>query len=270
MSLSNNFKIAAIYSPAIVGLVGSVVAAGGSLASTLIVLAAPLIGAHLYIKKLDADDERLKLVKPPARLQESLDKLQARVTEKKDVSIHMALNKEDIDTEHVAATEIVIGKDAYRRRSAEEMEFTIAHELGHVYYPKKSFVRNVETVGQSLAHSLSVWPYAATIITLDRGLIASLSYTCIHASAVIAQNLISKALTRREEYACDRFGVMLTGNPEAAIQSFERDREETRLAGKKDWFNPLSTHPADWQRIRAIERMAEQKSQASSLAPVTP
>ena len=268
MSLRNKFVMAALCSPALAGLVGSAMAAGGSLTSTVVVLATPFIGAHIFIKKQDAEEARLKLTKPPARLQKTLDKLQGRVADKKDVTIRMALNKENLDDESVAATEIVVGKNIYKKRADDEMEFTVAHELGHVYYPQKSLVKNVETVGQSLAHSLSAWPYAATIITLEKGLAASLSYTCVHLSAVIAQNLISRALVRREEYACDRFGVMLTGNPEAAIRSFESDLEDTRLAGKKDWFNPLSSHPTDSQRIRAIERLSERKSQASSLAPV--
>jgi len=152
----------------------------------------------------------------------------------------------------------------------EEMEGVLSHEIGHI--------RNrdvlVSTVAATLAGAIS---YIAQIgyFSLygggdERGAGNIIALVLIVVFAPIAALMIRMAISRSREYRADRYGAVLTKNPEGLASALRKISEiakhEPMKAGSSatshmwivnpfrgDWFTGLfATHPPLEQRIRRL------------------
>ena len=152
----------------------------------------------------------------------------------------------------------------------EEMEGVLSHEIGHI--------RNrdvlVSTVAATLAGAIS---YIAQIgyFSLygggdERGAGNIIALVLIVVFAPIAALMIRLAISRSREYRADRYGAVLTKNPEGLASALRKISEiakhEPMKAGSSatshmwivnpfrgDWFTGLfATHPPLEQRIRRL------------------
>lgn len=250
--------MAALLSPTALGLTAGILAAGTSLASIAAAIAVPVVGGMLHLKSLRDETAALELVDPPPFMCAIFEKMQNRLADKKPLTIRMAVNEQDRSDEYLLdKKDIIIGEDVVRRIPADELEFDIAHEIGHAHYPHEAMHTNARTAMYILHDSLSLKAMLVPvgIMAIDKGAVGALGFVCAYVGALVAQALVVKDLSRREEYACDEFAVRLTGNTGAAIRSLERDMNEHDKKDIRNWIPVLDTHPTSRQRIRAIEAM---------------
>lgn len=74
---------------------------------------------------------------------------------------------------------------------------------------------------------------------------------------VMVPVLIRRAISRRLEFRCDRAGLMLTRNPDAARRALTNLYEMTQVPPSRGWLIELfMSHPSLDRRLRALERSA--------------
>jgi heat shock protein HtpX len=155
----------------------------------------------------------------------------------------------------------------------EEMEGVLSHELGHI--ANRDIL--VSTVAATLAGAIS---YIAQIgyFSLygggdERGAGSIIGIILIVIFAPLAALMIRMAISRSHEYKADRYGAMLTKNPEglaSALRKIEGMARQHPMQGgssatshlwivnpfRGNWFtNMFSTHPPMEQRIRRLMAM---------------
>ncbi len=134
--------------------------------------------------------------------------------------------------------------------SSAELDSVIAHELGHLKArhgrKKLLLIATVFVVGALIAYLLP-----ATSIPF-RPLFDIL--------IVFVPILMLCSLSRRFEYAADRFSVDFTRNPDAAVQSLTNLHRITETPTHFDrLIEPFMTHPSLTRRIRAIREEWDQR-----------
>jgi heat shock protein HtpX len=151
-----------------------------------------------------------------------------------------------------------------------EMEGVISHEIGHI--TNRDIL--VSTVAATLAGAIS---YIAQIGYFsmygggdERGGAGIIGLILIVIFAPLAALMIRMAISRSAEYKADRYGVLLTKNPEglvSALRKISAIAEQHPMRGGSsatshmwivnpfhgNWFtNMFSTHPPMEQRIRRL------------------
>jgi heat shock protein HtpX len=192
------------------------------------------------------------------------------------------------DPEHAA---VAVTTGLLHILSREEVAAVIAHELAHV--------RNRDTLTMTITATL-----AGAISMLAQfglffggghrenngfGLIGTLAMVIL---APLAAMLVQMAISRTREYAADRLGGMILGNPAAlasalakisgAAQHVENPTAERNpatahlfivnpLTGGHGWDNLFATHPAPENRIAALRELAaEMGHRLGGLSPRQP
>jgi STE24 endopeptidase len=151
---------------------------------------------------------------------------------------------------------IVLGDTLIEAFPEEEIEFVVAHELGH--YVTKDTWRSI-AIGEALAALLFL--IAALSTASDTGdelrdrplLIARLYATMMLAGQVLRPLLFG--FSRSREWAADRFALETTGDARAGASAFRRLRDQN-LADEDPpaWYEFFfSSHPSLKERIAALE-----------------
>jgi STE24 endopeptidase len=153
---------------------------------------------------------------------------------------------------------IVIGDTLLDNFTDDEIEFVVAHELGH--YVAKDTWRMI-ALGQAVA--LTTFAFANTMLPPQRRdddrpiTIARLMLWIQVASQVLRPALF--AFSRSREWAADRFALEATGAPAAGAAAFRRLRDQNLAEDEQPaWYEFLfGSHPPLRARIEALERAAE-------------
>jgi len=161
---------------------------------------------------------------------------------------------------------IVLGDTLIEAFPENEVEFVVAHELGH--YVSKDTWRTIG-VGEALAVTLFL---AANAFTArgereelwDRPILLARLYATM-TLAIQALRPLLLAFSRSREWAADRFALETTGDASAGAAAFRRLRDQN-LADEDPpkWYEFFfSSHPSLKARIEALER-------STGASPATP
>jgi STE24 endopeptidase len=149
---------------------------------------------------------------------------------------------------------IVIGDTLLASFGDDEIEFVVAHELGH--YVHRDVWRSV-AVG-TLASGLMLFVAGALARRAPDeppGNLDALARLFFYVNVVgLALGPPLAALSRSREWAADRFAVGATAEPEAGARAFTRLRERNLAEDEQPrWMELLfSSHPSLGARIRAL------------------
>jgi heat shock protein HtpX len=164
--------------------------------------------------------------------------------------------------------------EGLRGLTEQEMEGVLSHEIGHIN--NRDIL--VSSIAATLAGAIS---YVAQIgyFSLygrdERGSGSIIGLILIVVFAPLAALLIRMAISRSMEYRADRYGALLTKNPEGLASALRKISEMAKhepLQGSSatshlwivnpfsgSWFtNMFSTHPPLEQRIRRLKSMEGQ------------
>jgi heat shock protein HtpX len=171
------------------------------------------------------------------------------------------------DPQHAA---VAVTEGIMRSLRQEELEGVIAHELAHI----KNRDILIGSVAATIAGAINMLYYFGLFFggsdDDDGSPIASLLMIII---APIAAMLIQMAISRSREFAADRGGAEIAGNPlglASALENLERGVQRIPMQANPTSahmfiVNPLrgggiaslfSTHPSTAERIRRLREMA--------------
>jgi len=162
--------------------------------------------------------------------------------------------------------------EGLRSLNDQEMEGVLSHELGHI--ANRDIL--VSTIAATLAGAIS---YLAQIGYFsiyggsdNRGSAGIIGLILVVIFAPLAALMIRMAISRSREYKADRYGALLTKNPEGLASALRKISEVAKhqpMRGssatshmwivnpfQSGWFvNMFSTHPSIEQRIRRLKEM---------------
>jgi STE24 endopeptidase len=152
---------------------------------------------------------------------------------------------------------IVVGDTLTEHFPEDEIEFVVAHEIGH--YVSKDTWRMI-AVGQVCATLLlfaayyTVAPAQRAVPSDDARHIARIQFWATLFSQAMRPAL--SAFARSREWAADRFAVDALHAPATGASAFRRLRDQNLAQDEQPaWFEFwFSTHPSLKQRIAALER----------------
>jgi Zn-dependent protease with chaperone function len=150
---------------------------------------------------------------------------------------------------------IVIGDTLLEHFDDDEIEFVVAHELGH--YVHGDVWRSV-ALGTGASAVLLFGAGALSSHDGEQSLanVATLARFLFFADAIgLLLGPALAAVSRSREWAADRFAVSATHAPEAGVRAFGRLRERNLAEDEQPlWMEVLfSSHPSLLARIRALE-----------------
>jgi STE24 endopeptidase len=151
---------------------------------------------------------------------------------------------------------IVLGDTLIQAFPEDEIEFVVAHELGH--YVSKDTWRSI-AFGEAVTTALFLIANAATPASerkelRDRPLLLIRLYAAMLASAQVLRPLLL-AFSRSREWAADRFALAATQDAPAGARAFRRLRDQN-LADEDppSWYEFFfASHPSLRARIRALQ-----------------
>jgi heat shock protein HtpX len=164
----------------------------------------------------------------------------------------------------------------------EEVAGVVAHELAHI----KNRDTLIMTITATIAGAISMLAQFGMFFSGNRnnnhgfGLIGTLAMVIL---APLAAMLVQMAISRTREYAADRLGGMIVGQPLVLASALARISNtaahipnETAeqnpatahlfiinpLTGGHGWDNLFATHPATENRIAALQQLAAEMGQS--------
>jgi len=155
---------------------------------------------------------------------------------------------------------IVLGDTLVEHFTPDEIEFVVAHELGH--YVSHDTWRMI-ALAQALATTLFFTAYA--VISKEqrerlreRPLLLSRIYATMAVGTQALRPLLL-AFTRSREWTADRFAVAATGEPRWGVDAFRRLRDQNLAEDDvPGWYAIFfSSHPSLGERIGALETAAK-------------
>jgi STE24 endopeptidase len=151
---------------------------------------------------------------------------------------------------------IVVGDTLVEGFEPEEIEFVVAHELGHYIHRDTWKLVAIGTLGGIAVLALAD---AAVPRNIPRGETAWMMQMLFYATlfSTLGGPLVA-ALARRVEWDADAFALEATEKPAWGIAAFTRLREKNLAEAEQPaWMELLfSTHPSLKRRIAALERAA--------------
>lgn len=156
---------------------------------------------------------------------------------------------------------IVVGDTLVDNFTPGEIEFVVAHELGH--YLSKDTWRMI-AVGE-LTAAVTLFGSFLTIGTMKpKQIRRARALAKIQFAALAIAHLLRPAISaysRSREWAADRFAVSATGTPIIGAAAFRRLRDQNLAEDEQPaWYEFLfSTHPSLRARIAALENAAAKK-----------
>jgi STE24 endopeptidase len=155
---------------------------------------------------------------------------------------------------------IVVGDTLIEHFPEEEIEFVVAHELGH--YVSRDTWRMI-AMGQIAATAILFGAYTAENSRVVRQahhdeLVDTRQLTRIQLWATLLSQVLRPAISafaRSREWAADRFALQTTQAPATGASAFRRLRDQNLAEDEQPaWFEFLfSTHPSLKARIAALE-----------------
>ncbi|MDH2909248.1 MAG: M48 family metallopeptidase [Candidatus Eremiobacteraeota bacterium] len=159
---------------------------------------------------------------------------------------------------------IVIGDTLLDNFTPEEIEFVVAHELGHyVAHDTYRLMAAAEAlVTASLLFAATLPENRDTAMRERPRFLAQISARVALASTLL-RPLVLK-LTRDRERAADRFAVAATGAPAWGVAAFERLAEQNLAETESPrWYEILfASHPSLRERIAALRGAAEERARS--------
>ncbi|HEV3154197.1 MAG TPA: M48 family metalloprotease, partial [Candidatus Baltobacteraceae bacterium] len=150
---------------------------------------------------------------------------------------------------------IVVGDTLIEHFTPEEIEFVVAHELGH-YVSRDTW--RLMAAGQLAAMAAIFGAYAAlgNVSSEDLRrprLPAKVQFVAMAIAQILRPPL--SAFSRSREWAADRFAVAATNEPATGASAFRRLRDQNLAEDEQPaWFEFMfSTHPPLKARIAALE-----------------
>ncbi len=163
---------------------------------------------------------------------------------------------------------IVLGDTLLGSFNEDEIEFVVAHELGH--YVHRDVWRSVATGTLAAGAMLfAARRLARRGAAEPPGNVDALARFFFYANmAGLALGPAVAALSRSREWAADRFAVEATGAPSAGARAFARLRERNLAEDEQPrWMTLLfASHPSLGARIRALDELTPPAT-ASGSAP---
>ena len=154
---------------------------------------------------------------------------------------------------------IVLGDTLVEHFTPDEIEFVVAHELGH--YVSHDTWRMI-ALAQALATTLFFTAYAVISKAQrerlrERPLLLSRIYATMAVGTQALRPLLL-AFTRSREWTADRFAVAATGEPRWGVDAFRRLRDQNLAEDDvPGWYGIFfSSHPSLGDRIAALEASA--------------
>ena len=165
----------------------------------------------------------------------------------------------------------------------DEVAGVVAHELAHI----KNYDTLTMTITATIAGAVSMLAQFGMFFTRNRennsgmGIIGTLAMVIL---APIAAMIVQMAVSRTREYAADRLGAMISGNPHSlatallrienaahAVENAPAERNPALahlfiinpLSGQR-MDNLFSTHPATENRVAALEPLAMEMGQTGA------
>ena len=150
---------------------------------------------------------------------------------------------------------IVVGDTLIEHFSPEEIEFVVAHELGH--FVSKDTWRLI-AVGELTASAIIFGAYLALGEKGRQKANNPLTLAQIQFFAMLGSQVLRPALaafSRSREWAADRFALETTRDPKTGASALRRLRDQNLAEDEQPaWFELLfSTHPSLKARIAALD-----------------
>lgn len=163
---------------------------------------------------------------------------------------------------------IVIGDTLLATFTDDEISFIVAHELGH--YVRRDMWRGVAT---GAAAAFALLPAAAEaarraapprVAQHDAAGLALVLFF-VSAGSVVTYPAFA-ALSRRREWAADRFALEATGDAAAGAAAFRRLRDQNLAEDEQPrWMETLfATHPSLKRRVAALDSAGSPKIVAAA------
>jgi STE24 endopeptidase len=151
---------------------------------------------------------------------------------------------------------IVVGDTLIEHFPEEEIEFVVAHELGH-YVSKDSW--RLIVLSELLAIAVLFGSFAALGSRGRANTAAPSTLARIQWWSVLLTQLLRPAVSayaRSREWAADRFALDATRMPQTGAQAFRRLRDQNLSEDEQPaWFEFwFSTHPSLKRRIEALNQ----------------
>ncbi|HJW97079.1 MAG TPA: zinc metalloprotease HtpX [archaeon] len=152
-----------------------------------------------------------------------------------------------------------------------EMEGVLSHEIGHITHKDMLVSAVAATLAGAISYIAQIG-YFSLYGQNERGSGSIIGLILIVIFAPLAALMIRMAISRSREYKADRYGALLTKNPEglaSALIKISETAKRTPMTGSSatshlwivnpfqgSWFtNMFSTHPPMEQRIRRLRAM---------------
>ena len=153
---------------------------------------------------------------------------------------------------------IVVGDTLVDHFTPEEIEFVVAHELGH-YVSRDTW--RMMAAAQLSATAVIFGAFAALGEPKPKHMrrprtLAKIQFTAVALTQILRPALA--AFSRSREWAADRFALSATNAPRTGAAAFRRLRDQNLAEDEQPaWFEFLfSTHPSLKARIAALESLS--------------
>jgi len=164
--------------------------------------------------------------------------------------------------------------------NADEVAGVMAHELGHVKNRDTLIMTMTAVVAGAISMLANFGMFFGNNRNNPLGVVGMLAMVII---APMAAMIVQMAISRTREYAADRAGAQISGNPGALASALKKieagvrgrpmqTAEANPASGQLFIINPLSganmdnlfsTHPATDNRIAALKEFAQQSGQTA-------
>jgi STE24 endopeptidase len=154
---------------------------------------------------------------------------------------------------------IVVGDTLLEHFTDDEVEFVVAHELGH--YVSKDTWRLIG-LGEALAFTVFLFanamlPRVQREVLRDRPLLIARLLLWMHVASQVLRPALF-AFSRSREWAADRFALQATHAPAVGARAFKRLRDQNLAEDEQPaWYEFLfGSHPSLKARIDALDKSA--------------
>jgi STE24 endopeptidase len=145
---------------------------------------------------------------------------------------------------------IVLGDTLIDRFDASEIEFVVAHELGH-YVSRDTW----RLIGVAELFAATLFLVASRFVPANDGPTSMIRVYAFLATGAHLTRPLALAFSRSREWAADRFAVRVTHDPHGGAAAFRRLRDQNLAEEEVPlWYELLfASHPSLGRRIKALE-----------------
>ena len=143
---------------------------------------------------------------------------------------------------------IVVGDTLIDHFPPDEIEFVVAHELGHYVHGDSWRMIAAGEISACIVF------FASSALTRDSATLPRIAWWASLVSQMLRPAI--SAFSRSREWAADHFALQATGAPHAGAAAFRRLRDQNLAEDEQPaWYEFLfGTHPSLKERIRTLDR----------------